>query len=58
MALLRAEHITQRFGGVVAIDDVTLEMNPGEIVGIIGPNGAGKTTYFNVITGMYNPTEG
>jgi len=58
VALLRAEHITQRFGGVVAIDDVTLEMNPGEIVGIIGPNGAGKTTYFNVITGMYNPTEG
>ena len=44
MALLRAEHITQRFGGVVAIDDVTLEMNPGEIVGIIGPNGAGKPT--------------
>lgn len=58
MALLRAEHITQRFGGLVAIDDVTIEMNFGEIVGIIGPNGAGKTTYFNVITGLYSPIEG
>lgn len=58
MVLLKAENITQRFGGVVAIDNATVEMKKNEIVGIIGPNGAGKTTLFNVITGMYTPTEG
>lgn len=58
MVLLKAENITQRFGGVVAIDNATVELKKNEIVGIIGPNGAGKTTLFNVITGMYTPTEG
>lgn len=46
------------FGGLVALSDISMEVNSGEIVGIIGPNGAGKSTLFNVITGMYNPTEG
>ena len=56
--ILRAEHITQRFGGLVAVNNVDFEMHKGEIVGLIGPNGAGKTTFFNVLTGMYDPTEG
>ena len=57
-AILRTEHITQRFGGLVALSDISMEVCAGEIIGIIGPNGAGKTTLFNVITGMYTPTEG
>ncbi len=56
--LLRLEHITMQFGGVVAVDDLNLEVNEGEIVALIGPNGAGKTTAFNVITGVYQPTNG
>lgn len=56
--ILKTEHITQRFGGLVALSDVSMEVRAGEIVGIIGPNGAGKSTLFNVVTGMYNPTEG
>ena len=56
--ILRTQHITQRFGGLVALSDISMEVHSGEIIGIIGPNGAGKTTLFNVITGMYNPTEG
>ena len=56
--ILRTEHITQRFGGLVALSDISMEVHTGEIIGIIGPNGAGKTTLFNVITGMYQPTEG
>lgn len=56
--LLRATNITQRFGGLTAVDNVNFELNRGEVVGIIGPNGAGKTTFFNVLTGMYDPTEG
>ena len=47
-----------QFGGVVAVDDLSLEVNKGEIIGLIGPNGAGKTTAFNVITGVYAPTNG
>ena len=46
--LLKLEHITMQFGGVVAVDDLNLEINRGEIVALIGPNGAGKTTAFNV----------
>ena len=56
--LLRLDHITMQFGGVVAVDDLNLEINKGEIVALIGPNGAGKTTAFNVVTGVYQPTNG
>ena len=56
--LLRLDHITMQFGGVVAVDDLNLEINEGEIVALIGPNGAGKTTAFNVVTGVYQPTNG
>jgi branched-chain amino acid transport system ATP-binding protein len=58
MALLSVEHVTRRFGGVVAVDDVTLDVGEGEIVGLIGPNGAGKTTLFNLITRLYKPEAG
>ena len=58
MALLSVEHVTRRFGGVVAVDDVTLDVGEGEIVGLIGPNGAGKTTLFNLITRLYAPDAG
>ena len=56
--ILRLENITMQFGGVVAVDDLSLEVNEGEIVALIGPNGAGKTTAFNTITGVYEPTNG
>ncbi len=56
--VLKVDHITQRFGGLLALKDINIEVNRGEIIGIIGPNGAGKTTLFNVITGVYKPTEG
>jgi branched-chain amino acid transport system ATP-binding protein len=52
MALLEIEHLTKEFGGVTALQDVTLQVHAGEILGVIGPNGAGKTTLFNCITGM------
>jgi branched-chain amino acid transport system ATP-binding protein len=58
MALLSVRHVTRRFGGIVAIDDVTLDVDAGRIVGLIGPNGAGKTTLFNVITRLYKPDSG
>src|SRR5262249_36490777 len=54
--LLSVEHLTMRFGGLVAIDDLSFSANRGEITAIIGPNGAGKTTVFNCITGFYKPT--
>ena len=57
-ALLSVEHVTRRFGEVVALDDVSFEVPTGEIVGLIGPNGAGKTTAFNVITRLYRPDAG
>src|SRR5262245_1919035 len=56
--VLRVEHLTMRFGGLVAIDDLSCEAVRGEITAIIGPNGAGKTTVFNCITGFYKPSSG
>ena len=56
--LLEARGVIMRFGGLVAVNNVDLTVNQGEIVGLIGPNGAGKTTFFNCLTGMYKPTEG
>jgi branched-chain amino acid transport system ATP-binding protein len=56
--ILRVEDVTMQFGGVVAVDNLSLEVNEGEIVALIGPNGAGKTTAFNCITGVYEPTNG
>jgi branched-chain amino acid transport system ATP-binding protein len=56
--LLAVENVTRRFGGVVALDDVSLDVREGEIVGLIGPNGAGKTTAFNLITRLYKPDAG
>lgn len=56
--LLTVEHLTMRFGGLLAIDDVSFAAGEGEITAIIGPNGAGKTTLFNCITGFYTPTVG
>jgi branched-chain amino acid transport system ATP-binding protein len=56
--LLDVDHVTLRFGGVVALNDVSFSLYKGEILGLIGPNGAGKTTCFNVMTGVYKPTSG
>ena len=56
--LLRVEHLTMRFGGLVAINDLSFTAERGQITALIGPNGAGKTTVFNCITGFYKPTEG
>jgi branched-chain amino acid transport system ATP-binding protein len=58
LVLLELEHVTRRFGGVVALDDVSFSVEQGEIAGLIGPNGAGKTTAFNVITRLYKPDDG
>src|SRR5499425_299677 len=57
-ALLRVEHLTMRFGGLLAINDLSFTANRGDITALIGPNGAGKTTVFNCITGFYKPSEG
>jgi branched-chain amino acid transport system ATP-binding protein len=57
-AVLDVRHLTMRFGGLVAVDDLSFTARRGEITAIIGPNGAGKTTVFNCITGFYQPTEG
>ena len=56
--LLEVDHVTLRFGGVVALNDVSFSLRKGEIFGLIGPNGAGKTTCFNAMTGVYRPTSG
>jgi branched-chain amino acid transport system ATP-binding protein len=58
MALLSIRDVTRRFGGIVAIDGVSLDVEQGQVVGLIGPNGAGKTTLFNVITRLYRPDSG
>ena len=56
--VLSLQNITMQFGGVVAVNDLSLEVGRGEIVALIGPNGAGKTTAFNCVTGVYQPTNG
>ncbi|MGV8909100.1 MAG: ABC transporter ATP-binding protein [Propionicimonas sp.] len=56
--LLQASNVTMRFGGLTAVNNVSLSVHPGEIYGLIGPNGAGKTTFFNCLTGLYKPTSG
>ncbi|CAK7063104.1 ABC transporter ATP-binding protein [Tissierella carlieri] len=56
--MLKIDNVTMRFGGVIAVNNFTADIKDGEIVGLIGPNGAGKTTVFNVVTGVYKPTEG
>lgn len=56
--VLRMENVTMQFGGVVAVNNLSIEVNKGEIVALIGPNGAGKTTAFNCVTGVYQPTNG
>jgi len=58
MALLELKNVTKRFGGLVAVNQVSLEIDKGEFVGIVGPNGSGKTTLFNVINGVFFPEEG
>lgn len=58
MALLEMKNVTMRFGGLVAVDDLSLHVDKGEIVSLIGPNGAGKTTVFNMVTGVYSIPEG
>ena len=56
--VLEVNHATMRFGGLVAVSDLSMHIDSQEIVALIGPNGAGKTTAFNMITGVYTPTEG
>ena len=56
--ILDVQHLTMRFGGLVAINDLSFQAGRGDITALIGPNGAGKTTVFNCITGFYKPTEG
>src|ERR1700742_1892270 len=56
--LLEVEHLSMKFGGLMAINDLSFNAYEGEITALIGPNGAGKTTVFNCITGFYKPTEG
>src|SRR5689334_16820519 len=56
--VLKVEHLTMRFGGLVAVNDLVFQVGRGDITALIGPNGAGKTTVFNCITGFYKPTSG
>ncbi|MFL5135722.1 MAG: ATP-binding cassette domain-containing protein, partial [Microvirga sp.] len=56
--ILDVQHLTMRFGGLVAVNDLSFQAGRGDITALIGPNGAGKTTVFNCITGFYKPTEG
>jgi ABC-type branched-subunit amino acid transport system ATPase component len=58
MAILKVENLKKFFGGVKAVNGVSVEVERGEVLGVIGPNGAGKTTFFNVISGVYNPDGG
>ncbi|MDZ7599755.1 MAG: ATP-binding cassette domain-containing protein, partial [Hoeflea sp.] len=56
--VLSVEHLTMRFGGLLAVNDLSFNVGRGDITALIGPNGAGKTTVFNCVTGFYKPTEG
>ena len=56
--LLRVKDVGIQFGGLKAVSNFNMEINQGELIGLIGPNGAGKTTSFNLLTGVYTPTEG
>jgi branched-chain amino acid transport system ATP-binding protein len=58
MSLLKTESLSIQFGGLKAVDQVNLEIQEGQLLGLIGPNGAGKTTFFNLLTGVYRPTHG
>ncbi|MBW2181777.1 MAG: ABC transporter ATP-binding protein [Deltaproteobacteria bacterium] len=58
MSLLKLKNVTKRFGGLVAVDHVNMEISSGQLIGIVGPNGSGKTTLFNIINGVYFPDEG
>ena len=58
MSILSVKKLTKSFGGLTAVSNVNIELEPGELVGLIGPNGAGKTTVFNLLTGVYEPTAG
>lgn len=58
MALLKVSGLTKNFGGLCAVSNVNMEINEQELIGLIGPNGAGKTTLFNLLTGVYEPSEG
>ena len=58
MSILRTDSIIKRFGGLTAVSELSIELKKNQIAGLIGPNGAGKTTAFNMITGVYQPTEG
>ena len=58
MSLLRVEHVSKHFGNLIAVDDVSMTVEPGELQAVIGPNGAGKTTFFNLISGFLKPSSG
>lgn len=58
MALLKVENVTKRFGGLIAVNGLSLEISAGELIGVVGPNGSGKTTLYNVISGVYPPEKG
>ena len=58
MSLLQVQNVSQHFGSLVAVDGVTLAVEPGQLRAVIGPNGAGKTTFFNLISGFFRPTLG
>ena len=57
MTLLSVKGLTKNFGGLCAVSNVSMEIGEGELIGLIGPNGAGKTTFFNLLTGVYEPSE-
>ena len=56
--ILEVKNLTRNFGGLAAVSNVSMQIMPGELIGLIGPNGAGKTTLFNLLTGVYEPSEG